>query len=156
MPKFPGVAGGTTFVQSNASPIALQKPGDYCYVVGLLAAGATQLPVCDANVATENFAGASIAVELPGAEGQSAPAISVEVVCAGAPGSGESIAIQEADTHADANFITPTNTAYTISSFSATNVARSDLIPTGGRFTRISRTQGANAVGITVKITRLT
>lgn len=155
MPQFPGPANGTTFVQSNASPIALAKPGDYVYLSGVLAAAATQLPVADNNVTFENYAGASIAVELPQGEGQPAPSVGVEVLCNGAPGSGESIAIQEADTHADAFFVTPSNPAYTISAFGSNNNARADLSPTGGKFLRINRTRGANAVGVTIKVTRM-
>lgn len=155
MPSFPGAAGGTAPVLSNASPIALAKPGEYCYLFGVLASTATQLPVNDSNVTTENLAGASIAVELPHAENAGPPAVSVEVLCASAPGSGESIVIQEADTHADALFITPSNAAYTINSFNTYGAARADLIPTGGKFLRVSRTKGANAVGVTVKVTRL-
>lgn len=156
MPAYPGAANGTVSAKSNLSPIALQK-GESCYVSGQLAAGSTQLPVNDGNVASENFAGASIAVNLQaGDEAQPPPMVCVEVwFPTGAPGAGESIAIQEADTDADAFYITPTNTAYTISSFNANNVARADLSPTGGKFMRISRTRGANAIGAVIKITRL-
>jgi hypothetical protein len=155
MPTFPGPSGGTTPVLSNASPIALSKPGDYVYLSGVLSASATQLPVSDSNVAFENYAGASIAVELPQAENAGPPAVGIEVRCNGAPGAGESIAIQEADTHADGLFITPTNTAYTINAFNSNNAARADLSPTGGKFLRIYRTQGGNAVGVTIKVTRM-
>jgi hypothetical protein len=155
MPSFPGAAGGTSPVLSNASPIVLAKPGDSCYLFGTLAASATQLPVNESNVANENLAGASIAVELPDAENAGPPAISVEVIFAAVPGAGESIAIQEADTHADGFFITPSNAAYTINSFNANNAARSDLSPTGGKYLRVNRTRGANAVAGTVKVTRL-
>lgn len=158
MPSFPGPAAGTTPVLSNASPIGLVTPGDSCYVIGQLAAGATQLPVCDSNVAFESTAAAtesSIAVALAGRETQGPAAVSVEIAYSGVPGAGESIQIQEADTHADAFFITPSNATYTISAFNANNVARVDLSPTGGKFLRVLRTKGANAVGCTVKITRL-
>jgi hypothetical protein len=158
MPNFPGTPGGTTFVASNASPIAIAKPGDYVYVFGLLAASATQLPVNDTNVAFEAAPGApqaSIAVELPCAENAPPPMVCVEVLTNGAPGAGESIAIQEADTHADGFFITPTNPAYTIATFNSNNAARADISPTGGKFLRVQRTAGANAVGAKVKITRL-
>jgi hypothetical protein len=159
MPSFPGPANGTSFVQSNASPIALSKPGDYCYVLGQLAASATQLPLADNNVAFEaapaGATEASIAVELPGADNAGPPMVSIEVLYSGVPGAGESIQIQEADTHADAFFITPSNANYTINAFNANNVARVDLSPTGGKFMRVLRTKGANAVGGTVKITRL-
>jgi hypothetical protein len=158
MPKFPGAVGGTSFVQSNASPITLKNPGDSAYVYGLLAASATQLPVCEANVAFEAApaaAQASIAVLLAAIESGAPPAVAVEILYAAAPGAGEIIAIQEADTHADAFFITPSNGAYTVNAFNANNGARVDLSPTGGKFMRVLRTPGANAVGCTVKITRL-
>jgi hypothetical protein len=158
MPSFPGPVNGTSFVQSNASPVVLAKPGDYCYVFGVLAAGATQLPVNDTNVANEAavVAGvASIAVELPALDSSGPPMVCVEIALAGAPGSGESLAVQEADTHADAFFLTPVNPANTITVFTANNIARADFSPTGGKFMRVFRTPGANAVAARVKITRL-
>lgn len=158
MPNFPGPANGTTPVLSNASPIALHK-GESVYLFGVLSASATQLPVNDSNVTFETPAAspqASIAVCLVGAEeGSPPPMVTVEVLTNGAPGAGETIAIQEADTHADAFFITPIAAAYTITSFNANNAARSDLSPTGGKYLRVLRTKGANAVGATVKVTRL-
>jgi|SRR5579859_837806 len=154
MPAYPGVAGSFVSAKSNFGPIALQK-GESHYVVGALAAGATQLPVNDGNVTFENFAGASEAVNLESQQGDTAPAVSVEVLFNGAPGAGEVIAIQEAETDADGFYITPSNATYTINAFNANNAARADLAPTGGKFMRITRTRGANAVGCTVKITRL-
>lgn len=155
MPPYPGVALASVPVASNASPIQLQK-GESCYVVGKLAAGATQLPVNDQNVAGENFAGASIAVELAGGSEALPPAfVSVEARYAGAPGAGESLAIQEADTDADAFYVTPAATPYTLATFSANNVGRSDLPSTGGRFLRVVRTIGAGNQPATIKITRL-
>jgi hypothetical protein len=158
MPPYPGTAGSFVPAPTNASPIALQR-GESVFVLGQLAASATQLPVTDTNVTFEAApAGAtvaSIACNLQcTSEGGTAPGIYVEVHCNGAPGAAESIAIQEADTDADGFYITPSNAAYTISSFNANNAARSDLIPTGGKFVRVLRTKGANAVGITVKISR--
>src|SRR3972149_5561972 len=158
MPSFPGPANGKTFVASNASPIAL-KPGDSVYVFGQLAATATQLPVNDTNAdfeaAPADAAVASIAVQLPGAENLGAPAISVQFETNGAPGAGEQFEVQEADTHAGAYFITPANPAFTVSSFTANNLARVDLSPIGGKFVCVKRPKGANAVSAKVKITRL-
>lgn len=154
MPPYPGAAGSFVSAKSNVGPIALQK-GESHYVVGTLAASATQLPVNDGNVTFENFAGASEAVNLESQAGDAPPSVSVEILFNGAPGAGESIAIQEAETDADGFYITPSNTTYTINAFNANNAARADLSPTGGKFMRINRTRGANAVGCTVKITRL-
>jgi len=157
MPNYPGAAGATVPVQSNASPIALQK-GESVYVFGVLAAGATQLPVNDNNVAFEAASALaiqpSIAIDLQPSETNAPPMVCVEVHTNGTPGAAESIAVQEADTDADGFYITPTNAAYTIA-VGASGFARSDLSPTGGKFMRVSRTKGANAVGATVKITRL-
>ena len=143
---------------SNVSPIALQK-GESVYVVGTLAAGATQLPLSDNNVADEAApAGASIpsiAVNLqPGFEGMPAPMVCVEIAFPSAPGASEQIEIQEADTDIDLAYITPSAAAYTVTTFT-NNRARVDLSPTGGKFMRVKRTKGANAVGCRVKITRL-
>ena len=158
MPNYPGAPSATAPVTSNASPIALQK-GESVYLFGVLSSTATQLPVNDNNVATEaapaGATQASIAIDIQSQAGDPPPAISIEVRYAAAPGAGESIAIQEADTDADAFYITPTNAAYTINSFSSQNTARTDLSPTGGKFLRVVRTKGANAVACTVKATRL-
>ncbi len=155
MPAFPGAANSLVSVNSNVSPIALQK-GENHYVVGVLSASATQLPVTDQNVATENFAGASIAVNLESQAGDPIPGVNVEIAFpGGVPGAGETIAIQVADTHADGFFITPAAGAYTVTVFNANNVARVDLFTTGGRFLRILRTRGANNQACTVKITRM-
>jgi hypothetical protein len=159
MPSYPGTSGTFVPAASNLSPIALQK-GESAYVLGVLASTATQLPVNEGNVAFEAAPAvasqASIAVNLQPTEGASPPPmVTVEIRYNGAPGASEQIEIQEADTDADAWFITPTNAAYTVTSFNANNVARVDLSPTGGKFMRVKRTKGANAVGCTVKITRL-
>jgi len=157
--QYPGTANSRTFVSSNVSGIQLEK-GEYCYVLGALAAGSSQLPINDQNVADEaapaGATEASISVNLQaGSEASPVPLVCVEVSYPSAPGAGESIAVQEADTDADAFYITPSNTAYTINSFSSNNAARADLSPTGGKFMRVLRTKGANAVACRVKITRL-
>lgn len=161
MPSYPGAAGSFVPAKSNASPLAMAA-GDQQYLLGLLTPGATQLPVGDANLAFEpapvGATQASIAVtggNMP--DSDSAPSFSVEVHCNGVPGAGESIAVQVADTDADGLYVTPSDTSYTLATFNANNVARSVLNALFlGDFIRIVRTKGANAVGITVKISRLT
>ena len=158
MPSYPGTAGVFVPAPSNLSPIQLQK-GESVYVFGQLAAGATQLPVQDLNVTFEAAPGgasvASIAVNCQVQGGDPQPEIAVEMHTNGVPGAGESFAIQEAETDADGFYVTPTNPANTVSAFNANNVARTDLAPIGGKFIRVLRTKGANAVGATVKITRV-
>ena len=159
MPQYPGAVGSFVPAASNSSPIALQK-GESCFVLGTLAAGATQLPVNEGNVAAEAAPAAptvsSIAVNLQaGDEAQPPPMVCVEIRYASAPGAGEQVVIQEADTDADGFYITPSNSAYTVTAFNANNAARVDLSPTGGKFMRVQRTKGANAVACSVKITRL-
>ena len=160
MPSYTGVLGSFVPAPSNASPLALQK-GESAYLFGTLATTATQLPVNDQNVALEaapaGVTGASIAVNLQaGSEGQPPPMVTVEIRFSAAPGAGEIIAIQEADTDADGFYITPSASAYTVTVFDAVKfTARVDLSPTGGKFLRVLRTKGANAVTCTVKVTRL-
>lgn len=157
MPKYPGVALATKPVASNASPIALQR-GEYAYVFGQLATSATQLPVNDSNVTFEAApaaAQASIACDLQSAEpGQPQPVVTVEVAMNGAPGAGETITIQEADTDADA-FYKTIAIAGVINTFDSLNMARVNLAGTIGKFLRVLRAPGANAVGCTVKFTKL-
>ena len=157
MPPYPGAVGATVPIRSNASPIALQK-GESCYVFGVLAAGATQLPVNEGNVATEEgvVGTASIAVNLQaGSEGQPPPMACVELHFDGAPGAFE-VDIQEADTDADAFYITPTNATYQITAVNAvTQNARADLSPTGGKFMRAFVKSLTNDVDYWLKFTRL-
>jgi hypothetical protein len=156
MPNYPGAPGAFVPVASNASPINLQK-GESCYVFGKLAAGATQLPVDDHNVAQEAVVAsqASIAVNLQPSESNSPPMVSVEGRFSAAPGS-FSVQVQEADTDADGYYITPTNANYTVTAVGATNQAfRIDLSPTGGKFMRILLASLTNAVNFSCKLTRL-
>lgn len=159
MPAYPGTPGSFVPVNSPFSGYALQK-GESVYVLGALAASATQLPINDTNVTYEaapsGSTESSISVCLePGSEGQPPPMVCVEIKYPSAPGTGETIAVQEADTDADGCYVTPAATAYTISSFNSNNVARADLPSTGGKFMRVLRTKGSNAVGCTAKLTRL-
>lgn len=156
MPSYPGSAGATAPVASNASPIALQK-GESCYVFGALAATATQLPINDTNVVSETIAAgtASIEVDLQPQASDPPPAVAVEIHFDGAPGAFE-LDIQEADTPADAFYITPAAAVYTVSAVNAvTQNARVDLSPTGGKFMRVLLKTLTNAVKTRVKITRL-
>lgn len=156
MPAYPGSAGSFVPVNSNLSPIALQK-GESVYVFGKLAAGATQLPITDATLALETIlAGVpSLAVNLQSQAGDPPPAVCVEIRFSAAPGTFE-IDIQEADTDADGFYITPSAAAYTVSAVNATTqAARVDLSPTGGKFLRVFIKTLTNAVNVSVKITRL-
>jgi hypothetical protein len=158
--QYPGAAGATVPVKSNISPISLQK-GESVYVVGVLAAGATQLPVNEGNVAVEEFGpsdpyNASIAVQIAqGSMGDPPPMVCVELHFDSAPGVFE-LDIQEADTDADAFYITPTNTTYQITAVNAaTQNARADISPTGGKFMRVFMKTLTNDADCWVKLTRL-
>jgi hypothetical protein len=157
MPAYPGAGGATAPVASNLSPIALQK-GESCYVFGKLAAGATQLPVNEGNVAGETLVSGAISIAVclqPGFEGQPAPMVTVEGIFSAAPGSFE-VDIQEADTEADAFYILPSAAAYTVTAVNAaTQAFRVDLSPTGGKFLRVYLKTLTNAVKFTCKVTRL-
>ena len=157
MPLYPGVTLAAIPVASNASPIALQK-GESCYVFGKLSTTATQLPVNDNNVAMETIVAgqSSIAVNLQaGSEVMPPPMVTVEIRFSAAPGTFE-VDIQEADTDADAFYVLPTATAYTVNTVNATTqVVRVDLSPTGGKFMRLYVKTLTNAVNMTAKVTRL-
>lgn len=156
MPNYPGAPGATAPVASNASPIVLQK-GESAYVFGALAATATQLPINDNNVASETIAAgtASIAVNLQPEDANLTPMVTVEVHFDAAPGAFE-LDIQEADTDADAFYITPAAAVYAVAAVNAvTQNARVDLSPTGGKFMRVLLKTLTNAVKIRVKLTRL-
>jgi hypothetical protein len=118
----------------------------------------------DALVVGEEVGGAALPTPLyasvpicitPPAQGGPPPMVCFEIGFDGAPGVFE-LDIQEADTDADAFYITPTNAAYTVTAVvAATNKARVDLQPTGGKFMRVLLKTLTNDVEITVKATRL-
>jgi hypothetical protein len=155
MSNYLGVASATVPVVSSNSGMNLCK-GESQYVFGVLAAGSTQLPVNDNNVAGEQPAApqASISVNLEGQMGDPPPMVTVEGRFSGAPGA-FGVQIQEADTDADAFYITPAAAAYTVTAVNANNVFRVDLSPTGGKFMRILLASRTNAVNFTAKITKL-
>jgi hypothetical protein len=157
MPSYPGAPGAVVPVASNLSPIALQK-GESCYVFGVLSATATQLPVNEGNVAVEEVpAGtASIAVNLQaGSESQPPPMLCIEIHFDSDPGVAE-IDVQEADTDADAFYITMSNANYTIVPTRTGNInTRVDLNPTGGKFLRLFVKTLPNDADMWAKITRL-
>lgn len=160
MPNYPGVANATTPVASNASPIALQK-GESAYVFGVLASGATQLPVNDNNVAAEaQIAGAiSIAVNLTAQMGDPPQAVAWEFRFSGAPGTFE-LDIQEADTDADAFYVLPSSAVnansalYKVTATIANNIARVEIPGPLSKFQRVKIVSLQNAVSITAKVTR--
>lgn len=161
MPNYPGTSGALVSAKSNASPIALAE-GESCYLFGVLAASATQLPVNDGNVAGETPAApqASIAVELTAKDAAGPVMVSVEGYFAAAPGT-FSLQIQEADTDADGLYVTPTATVnpnyalYTISAVGSNQQFRADLPSTGGKFLRALLNSRTNAVSLVLKVTRL-
>lgn len=79
--------------------------------------------------------------------------VCVEVFFAAAPGAFE-FDIQEADTDSDISYVTIAGVGV-INAVNANNSARVDLSPFTGKFIRIlSKTQNANAVNATVRISR--
>jgi len=160
MPNYQGASGSTTLPTDMPGIVNTAPPlgrGESIYFFGVLAPGATQLPPNPTNVVGETPAvpQASISVNIGDyADIGPAPGVSIEGQFSGAPGA-FSLQIQEADTDADVFFITPTNATYTITTVSANNVFRADLIPTGGRFLRALLASRTNAVSLILKVTRL-
>lgn len=159
MSNYPGVANAT--VPSYPVPQNLPRgigPGDSIYLFGLQSAADKSIPISDANVVGETPTPpqASIAAGMPPtASFQPAqPAISVEIRFAGAPGA-FNVQIQEADTDADAFYITPSNAAYTMTVVNAQNIARADLTTGAGKFIRILLSSRTNPVAMTAKVTRV-
>ncbi len=116
-------------------------------------------PLDDSNVTYEEVpAGtASIAVSLVGGVDSHGPmSFSVQVQFDSAPGTFE-IDVQEADTEADAFYITMSGAAYTISAVNATkNIARADFsAPGGAKFMRVFVKTLTNDADLIVKFTRL-
>jgi hypothetical protein len=153
MPTYPGVGNSLTWVGNNTSGIALQK-GESLYLFGVLAAGATQLPVNESNVTFETVAAgqASISIDLQGMMGDPNAVVGIELVFSGAPGIFNA-QIQLADTDADGYYATPGDPNYTITSVNANQVAQVNVTP-GKRFLRLLMSTLTNAVNTRVKATR--
>src|ERR1019366_235281 len=127
MPEYPGVDGAVVPAAADIAGVIALQIGEYVYVFGVLATGATQLPVQDGNVVGESeYASvpeASIAVNLQPSGTNSPPMVCVEGVFGGAPGT-FNVQIQEADTPADGLFITSATAAYTITAVNANQAFR--------------------------------
>jgi len=159
MPNYPGAANATAPVYANPAnlPRGLMQ-GDSIYLFGVQTSADKGIPISDMNVSGEQPAPpqTSIAAAIgpvAGAHGPQ-PAISVEIRFSGAPGA-FNVQVQEADTDADAFYITPTNAAYTMTVVTAQNIARADLTTGAGKFIRVLLSSRTNAVAMTAKVTRV-
>ena len=159
MPNYPGVANAT--VPAYPSPANLPRglmQGDSIFLFGLQSAADKSIPISDMNVAGESPAPpqASIAAQMSPVAGMNGPqpAYSIEIQFSGAPGA-FNIQVQEADTDADAKYITPSNAAYTVTVVTANNVARADLTTGAGKFVRVLLSARTNAVSLIAKLTRV-
>lgn len=159
MPAYPGAPGAIVPVTSNVSGFAL-NPGDSAFLVGVLAAGATQLPIQDNNVDFEEapVGMVSISACIAGRkEAGSAPAVSLQLIFEIDPGA-FNVQLQEASTDADGCYLTPSAAAFTITSATNTGgkfVAFVDDIPTGGRFLRILVKLNPNDADLIAKLSLL-
>jgi len=107
------------------------------------------------NAETPTPSQQSTAIAFGPSVGQNPPTYSVELIFSGAPGA-FNFQIQEANTEAAANYITPSNTAYTISSASGSGtVYRSDIIQSAAPFVCGLLSSRTNSVSVTAKLTRL-
>jgi hypothetical protein len=114
------------------------NPGGKIYVWGLPAT--TPPSISDRNLAVEEVAAgtASMSVCLATGTGfNSPPMVCIEIHFDSDPGVAE-IDIQEAESDADAYYITPAAAAYTVVPTRTGNInTRVDLSPTGGGFLRL-------------------
>jgi hypothetical protein len=114
--------------------------------------------ISDTNVMIEEIAAgiASLSVCLStGRPFSGPPAVTVEIHFDSDPGVAE-IDIQEADTDADAFYITPAAGAYTVvPTRTAQFVTRVDLSPTGGKFMRLYMKTLPQDADVWAKISRL-
>ena len=156
---YPGAVGAIVPVNSPLSPLAM-GPGDWVFVIGKKSATATQSPATDATVTYETPVApyASIAITSGRKEAGYAPSLSVQILFNANPGA-FNVQLQEADTDADGCYITPSNSAFTMTTStqiqaSGIYVVRADLVPLGGRFQRlfIPTNGNPNAVGMIAKL----
>lgn len=154
MPAYAGAANAIT--PNPTVPTSLEPGGVPFFLFGTPTTSGQ--PISDSNVSAEIPAAGQASVSaclVPAGYGAKAPSVSLQFIWTANPGAA-TIVIQEADTDADGCYITPTNTAYTVSTFTASGanfVARVDLSPTGGRFLRIKVTATPNAAPLIAKLT---
>jgi hypothetical protein len=157
--NYPGVANAAVPAYPNPAnlPRGLAQ-GDSIFLFGLQSAADKSIPISEMNVVGETPTPpqASIACCMGPVAGINGPqpAISVEIRFSGAPGA-FNVQVQEADTDADAFYITPSNLAYTMTVVTAQNIARADLTTGAGKFIRILLSSRTNAVSMTAKVTRV-
>ena len=176
MPNYYGLTGGSvprvgpvTATYPNGVPLGASvgpsklECGDSVWLFGLVPA-ANAGGADDALIKGEQPAApqASIPVCIVEPDGSGpAPMICIEIsfystgtLTPAAPGA-FNIQIQEADTDADAFYITPAAPAYTVTAVNANNKARVDLNPTGGKFLRALISSRGNAVDCVIKASRI-
>jgi hypothetical protein len=158
-----GVAPGGGQLQPIQVPTDI-KPGDSTWLFGIVPA-ANAGGADDALIKGEQPAinTASIPISItPPVSGGPPPEITFELsfyatgtLIPAAPGTFE-LDIQEADTDADAFYILPTAAAYKVTAVvAATQKARVDLQPTGGKFMRVLLLARANGVDLVAKVSRI-
>ena len=163
MPQYPNALLGTTppgpagiFGNVVGQFATILNPGGWAYVFGLPLT--TPPSIGPSNILAEKVVAgeASLAVCLGlGQPGNPPPMVSVEVHFAANPGVFE-IDVQEADTDADAFYLTPSAAAYTFSAVNGVTFnGRVDLPSTGGKFMRLFMKTITNNVNCWAKITRL-
>jgi|SRR5271170_794936 len=145
MPAYPGAANST--VSPTIPPTILYPGGD------------SGVAFNSENVAAPE---ASVAFQTDMCPGGQQQGIFVEIQFSANPGA-FTCNIQEADTDNDSAYVTPSASAYTLTTAAQGGVnatggwrVRSDLIPTGGKFTRLLVPTGGNPNGVNwlAKITR--
>lgn len=152
MPAYPGIANST--VQPSSIGLNSIASGEWVWLWGTGlpfggATGGTFLPTFETILAGAASQRVAIAV---GSEAKYAPAVTAEILFSGAPGTFE-VDLQEADTDADAAYIT-LPTGGTLTSVNANNIGRFDLIPVAGHFLRFFMKTLTNSVNVAGRIWR--
>lgn len=161
MPQYNGSGTGST-TPNTVLPAAL-LPGDSAYLFGTsVAAGTPPAPgqiaqPNDANVIGEIVTAgeASIAVNLARLPNAAPAGAAVQIIASANPGVCE-IDIQNAHIDADGAYLTPTNTTYQITTWTATGTgtytAWAEFQAEGGTFMRLKCISNPNAVTFIAKV----
>lgn len=159
----PGIGPNNVALGASQIPTDL-KPGDSAWLFGIVPAanaGGANDALIKGEQPAAGTASIPICVGPMGSGGTPMVCFEVSFYATGtlnpaAPGAFE-IDIQEADSDADAFYILPTNTTYTINAVNAvTQKVRIDVSPSGGRFMRALLKTRTNAVDVVIKATRMT
>lgn len=161
MPLYTGAAKATSPSYGVLNAGSLQQiprslyPGTSFFLFGTRTTAQLPLALDNVTAETPKAGQASVSMSLAQTLSSIVPNLGVELFLNANP-SAANFQLQEADTDADAFYITPAPSTYTISAFTQVGaiwVARADIGTVGSNFVRLLCNANPNAVGVIARLT---